>query len=212
MISSGTGEFIEEYLEQMLSPVIENLSFDGEEFTFQENPMQVFTKENAYAGLMGAIFGAVFGGVETANKLNAAGTISNGSLNTDGTINTNENMNTNETVNADENANVTSTTSNNVTATDLVQRADAVRASGEAMGVSDKNIRYAQVLGEHERVQCRIYGRRNAYRGGTIYVNKETYHPVSEAVELMTEEASKPNCNSKRRRISRAAWRMITKR
>ncbi len=32
VLSSGTGEFADEYFAQMLSPAVENIAFDGEEF------------------------------------------------------------------------------------------------------------------------------------------------------------------------------------
>ncbi|MFA0814259.1 MAG: hypothetical protein ACC608_00555 [Anaerofustis sp.] len=64
-LSNGTGEFAEEYIQQALSPIAENLAYNGEEFTFQNNPIRLISKENLYAGMMGFLTGTVFGGAES---------------------------------------------------------------------------------------------------------------------------------------------------
>ncbi|MFA0814907.1 MAG: hypothetical protein ACC608_03885 [Anaerofustis sp.] len=75
-LSNGTGEFVEELTEQLVNPIIENISFDGEQYTFANNPIGL-TADDLYAAMIGFWTGGILGGgsdtivdVNTTARLN----------------------------------------------------------------------------------------------------------------------------------------------
>ncbi|MFA0816196.1 MAG: HNH/ENDO VII family nuclease [Anaerofustis sp.] len=75
-LSNGTGEFVEELTEQLVNPIVENISFDGEAYTFASNPIGL-TADDLYAAMIGFWTGGIIGGgsdiaidVNTTARLN----------------------------------------------------------------------------------------------------------------------------------------------
>ncbi len=138
VLSSGTGEFADEYFAQMLSPAVENIAFDGEEFTFKNNPIKPFSKENLYAGLVASFIGGALGGGEAMTHLNSA--------------------------------------------VDLDARMFDVKKSGQALGVSDKNIRLAQDAAGLSGMKVLFTDGETGFDADskTVYINKDTQTPATE--------------------------------
>ena len=174
VISGATGEFADEYIQQALTPIAENIAFDGETFTFQNNPIELISKENFYAGMVGLLSGG------TVEWISIAGDVLN---HYDVLVNTANNFS----------AFSKSTDSTKAATESELTRInrifDEVLASGEASEASEKNIRLIQDAAVRANINVSFTDGQSGYdtRTNTVHVSVSEQRAVSEFSRVVGE-------------------------
>lgn len=189
--SNGSGEFVEEFAQQLISPLISEISFDGEQADYKGKPLE-YLGNAAYSAFVSFFAGGIGGTVSESMQ----GVRARGNAQIDGKNFVNIGAQTDvksasasiadTDMNAQNNITVDATDAVVKNMADLTGRLDKVRGTGETLGVSDKHIRTAQDLAllSHRDVVF-TDGPTAINEDGSIQINKDSAEPMNEVAEKM---------------------------